>query len=358
MVWLYRLALWAILATSTAGMVLSVVRILSDPTWTPLVNATSDEIRAATERALVAAATPENLSAKIKVDLEETPRNWLVLDALHDLATERDIAIPSDLTARFNALRELDHGYLATAESCAACAWDASSCQLSQVVLCQAPIALTPLGDIAGIIHAGISFAYGEEVDRADLALSVIGMGSTAFVIVSGGTSETIKAAAGFAKLARKMGRLSEKLEKMVENTIRTGIDLAKLPEIRSSEDLQAIVRLDVFTPLAETLTDLNRVRSATDTITALYLIKLVDTPDDARKLAIISEALGKNLVGRAEILGKAKLFRTTVRLSRVLWLFFGSFSAFVTSLATIGGHLLKRAVTQILRRELSSGTV
>jgi hypothetical protein len=193
MLWHYRLLLWGIFAASAAGLVSSVRHMVSDPAWAPLVNATSEEIQATTDRALASDATPEAVSARIATGLEETPRNWLALDALRDLAVERHLTLRQDLSARFDSLREADHGYLARARSCAVCAWDASSCQLSQVLLCQAPIALTPLGDIAGILRAGV-----------DLALSVIGIGATAAVLVSGGGSATFKAAADFAKLARK----------------------------------------------------------------------------------------------------------------------------------------------------------
>lgn len=348
---LYRLLLWGLLAASAAGMVLSVRHMMADPAWAPLVNATSEEIRATTDRALASVATPEAVRARIAAALEETPRNWLVLDALRDLAVERHLTLGQDLNARFDSLRAADHGYLARARSCAVCAWDASSCRLSQVLLCQAPIALTPLGDIAGILRAGVDLASGAEIDRVDLALSVIGIGATAAILVSGGGSATVKAAAGFAKLARKMGRLSARLEGLAADAIRSGIDLARLPAVRSVDDLRAVVRAKAFEPLTATLADLNRVRMATDTTTALYLMKWIDTPEEARRLAATSEALGGKLVGRAEMLGKARLLRAATRLSGAAWTVLGSFAALVSSLAALCGHWAHLLLVQWLKR-------
>ena len=42
-------------------------------------------------------------------------------------------------------------GLLATAQSCAACVLDAGACTVSLLLLCRAPVDLTPVGDVAGV---------------------------------------------------------------------------------------------------------------------------------------------------------------------------------------------------------------
>ena len=317
---LARVVLLLLLAWSAALTVLTAARIASDPLISPFVDATADQIVSATDRMLVQAATPQTLQAHLSNRLAESPRNWLALDALLDLAAERGISLPENLTNAVQIAREDDHGYFATVTSCAACAYDPALCSLSQVMICQVPVALSPIGDITGITRAGIAYATGTDVDQIDLALSVVGLGATAAVIASGGSSIVVKAGAGLAKLARRMGRLSPRLVALAADAVRGGVNWQALPGVRSLDELTAAIRVDAFTPLTKTLTDIDRLQRATDITTALHLLPLVDDATDARRLALSAEALGPKLVSRAEVLGKARLFRATLRVSKTGW--------------------------------------
>lgn len=348
---LARLCLTGILAASVASTGLTLVRVARDPMVGAFRAATASEIRAETDRILAKAATPEAVSARIVARMDESPRNWLALDALRDLSKERELSLPPDIIARFDHLREEDHGYLAQTASCAVCAYDASQCSLTQVMVCQAPVALTPVGDILGITRAGVAYASGDEVDQIDLALSVVGLGATAAVLASGGSSTVVKAGAGLAKTARKMGRLSPRLVGMVSDAVREGVDWARLPAVRSMDDLTAVIRAKAFAPLTNTLHDFERVRTATDTTTALHLLPLVDDAEDARKLAMATEALGPRVVGRAEMLGKARLFRATLRLGEVGWSLISGIIGIVLAMAGLAGHLGYTLSVRLLRR-------
>ena len=345
-----RLMLLIIMAGSFAGTTLTAARIASDPLIAPFVEASNDQIAAATERMLTTAATPETLAAHIGNRLAEEPHNWLALDALVDLAYERKIAIPSALNAAVQAAREEDHSYYATVTSCATCAYDPAQCSLSEVLICQAPIALTPVGDIAGITRAGIAYAGGNEVDQIDLALSVVGLGATAAILASGGSSGVVKAGASLAKLARKMGRLSPRLVEMAVDATRTGVNWASLPAVRSVDDLKAAIRTEAFLPLTNTLTDLSRLNTATDATTALHLLPMVDDAGDARRLANAAEALGPKLVGRAEVLGKARLFRATLRFSETAWALGAGLVGLMLSTASLISGVIQHALIHRLR--------
>ena len=348
-----RLILLLVLAGSLAGTTLTAARIAADALLTPFVEASKDQIAAATEAMLIAAATPETLTAHIANRLAEDPRNWLALDALVDLAYERKIQIPSALNAAVQAAREEDHSTYATVTSCAACAYDPAQCALSEVMICQAPIALTPIGDIAGITRAGVAYASGEEVDQIDLALSVVGLGATAAILASGGSSGVVKAGASLAKLARKMGRLSPRLVDMAVEAARTGVNWASLPAVRSLGDLRAAIRTEAFLPLTNTLTDLNRLNTATDATTALHLLPMVDDANDARRLANAAEALGPKLVGRAEVLGKARLFRATLRFSETAWALTAALTGLLLSTASLIGGAIQHSLLKHLHRSL-----
>jgi hypothetical protein len=352
---LARLLLLLILAASAAGTTLTALRIASDPLIAPYTEATLDQIKAQTEAFLIQAATPEALRAHIETRLNQRPRNWLALDALIDLAAERNIALPADLLANVQTAREDDHNYYTQAVACAACAYDPASCSLAQVMICQAPIALTPIGDVMGLSRAGVAYASGGEVDQIDLALSVVGLGATAAVLASGGTSYTVKAGASLAKLARRMGRLSPKLVEMALTAAKTGIRWADLPAVRSAEDLSRVIHPEAFKPLTETLADLSRLTAATDATTALHLLPLVDDAADARRLARSAEALGPKLAGRAEVLGKARLFRATLRLSETAWALGAGLVGMILSTASLIAGMIQHALIHRLRRYLKS---
>lgn len=350
---LTRLFLLLVLAGSLAGTSLTAARIAADPLIAPFVEASHDRIAAATERMLITAATPETLSAHIANRLTESPRNWLALDALVDLAYERKIPLPSALNAAVQTAREDDHSYYATVTSCATCAYDPAQCSLSEVMICQAPIALTPIGDIAGITRAGVAYASGDEVDQIDLALSVVGLGATVAILASAGSSGVVKAGASLAKLAHKMGRLSPRLVEMAVDAARTGVNWAALPAVRSIDDLTAAIRTEAFLPLTNTLTDLQRLNTATDATTALHLLPMVDDAGDARRLANAAEALGPKLVGRAEVLGKARLFRATLRFSETAWALGAGLIGLMLSTASLISGVIQHALLKRLRRQI-----
>lgn len=340
-----------VLAGSLASTTLTAARIASDPLITPFTEAAADQIVAATDRMLAQAATPETLRAHIANRLAEEPRNWLALDALVALAAERPVPLPEDLTDAVQIAREDDHGYYAQAASCAACAYDPAQCSLSQVMICHAPIALSPIGDITGITRAGLAYATGAEVDQIDLALSVVGLGATAAVLASGGSSVVVKAGAGLAKLARRMGRLSPRLVGMAVDAARGGVDWARLPSVRSLDDLTAAIRMDAFAPLTQTLTDLDRLRAATNTTTALHLLPLADDAADANRLARAAEALGPKLTGRAEVLGKARLLRATMRVSKTGWALVSGLAGLMLSAAIMLAGVVQHWLWRWLRR-------
>lgn len=333
-------ALRACLLVSLCLTVWSLAHIATVPGLQPVLTRTADEITAVTDRMMARSATPERLTALINARLAETPRNWVALQALADLAGEQGIALPPAYAPAWDE----DSGILTQAATCATCAYDPSTCTLSNVLICQAPIALTPIGDIAGITRAGIAYSSGAAVDQVDLALSVVGLGATAAVVATGGSSTLLKAGASTARMARRMNLLSPRLVAMTTDTIRTGVDWAALPAVRSADDLAAVVRADAFTPLAAIVTDMERLRAASGTTTALHLMPMIDTATDAGRLARAGEALGPRLLARAEVLGKSRLLRATIRVSdTVLGLFAGIIGLAASLASLISGALYTR---------------
>ncbi|WP_435257709.1 hypothetical protein ACSBLW_16610 [Thioclava sp. FR2] len=288
--------------------------IWANPALRPLRDATTAEITASIDRQLALVATSETLAARIEARLSETPRNWVALDALADLAKDRAIPLPDDLTTQITAAREADFSPAALAGDCADCALDIAKCTLTTAMVCKVPLLLTPLEDIRGIAQAGVDYATGNQIDQIDLGLSIAGLTATGLALTSGGTTLPVKAGATTAKLARGMDLMSPRLIDMAATTARTGIDWAGLPAVRSTDDLAKLLRADAIAPLSNTLTDLGRVTETLGPSATLHLLPLVDDATDAARLSRMSSALGPRTVAAAELLGKSRLFRASLR--------------------------------------------
>ncbi len=347
---LARVGLLTVLAGSLAGTGLTAARIAANPGFAPLRQATHAEIVAATDQLLLIYATPQAIEAKVLERLGETPRNWVALDALAALSSELSHPLGPATKQTLDDARAADFGLLAQVASCAACAYDAAQCSVSQLMMCQAPVALSPLGDLAGVARAGVAYAGGNQVDQLDLGLSIVGLGATVAVVVTGGSSVVVKAGAGLAKLAHRMGRLSPQLVQMASDSVRVGVNWTALPAVRSLDDLTATLRVDAFAPLTNTLIDLNRFRAATDATTALHLLPWIDDAADARKLANAAEALGPKLIGRAEILGKARLMRASLRITNLAIGAVTSLITLMASLALLIGHSIQNLLLRWLK--------
>jgi hypothetical protein len=343
------LLLWGMGSAAAFGTVL--YWIATDPAARAFRDATIDEITASTDRMLAESATPDHMATLIAERLDQDPRNWLALDALMDMATQNAIPLPPDLTARFAAVREQDHGLLATAGSCAVCLVDSSSCSLTEVFVCQAPVNLTPVGDVLGIGKAASAYALGDNIDTVDLALSIVGLGATVAVLTTGGGSLVVKAGAGLMKTAMKMGRVSRPLLHVFETAILRGVNWTKLADARSLDAVRAAVRVEDFAEVTRIANALGDVAGKTDLTTALHLLPMVDNAADAERLAKTATALGPKLLAKAEVLGKVRLFRATLRASDIANWLLTSFASLIAAAAGLIGTTTDSVIRQFLRR-------
>lgn len=347
---LLTLALLASLAlTLRAGWA-----VWADPALRPFRDATLAEITASLDRDLAREATPARLAARIEARLAEAPRNWLALDALTELAAERAIALPPPLSDRLAEARAEDYSPTRLAQDCAACILDVTACTLGTALICKAPILLTPVEDLRGLGQAGYDYLQGEEIDRIDLGLSVIGLTATGLAVATGGSSLSLKAGAGMVKLARGMRLISPRLLHWAEAGLRAGIDWAALPAVRSSDDLAALVRAEVMAPLARALGDLGQTAERLGPAATLHLLPMVDDATDAARLARIAQTAGPRSVVAAELLGKSRLFRLTTRLGRVTAELLAGFATVSATLASALAHWLGTRTLRRARRLLS----
>lgn len=187
--WLARAGLTFLLVLSLALTGWSAWRISHDPLLRPLIDRTADEFAAALEREMADAAIPEAVVARLSVLLAEDPRNWIAIQAVEEIVADRGLHLPAAVTEARATAWEEDSGFLAKAGACLACTVNAANCSLSEALICNAPVALTPVGDLIGIGKAAVAAAGGDDIDEFDLALSLIGLGATVAVVATGGTS-------------------------------------------------------------------------------------------------------------------------------------------------------------------------
>lgn len=324
-----RVIFLLIVVLSFATAVMNGNRILRDPTLLLLVDRALPEVEASITRMVNRAATPEKLEALIAERLDQTPRDWVVLEALKDLSQAQGHPLP----AAYQAAWDEDSSYMAQASDCLACIWDIGQCSTAQVLICKGPVMLTPVEDARGILKAGIDYVSGDQIDQLDLGLSVVGLGATATLIATGGGSGVVKAGSALIKTARGMGRLSPKLLRFTEDSLKAGL---KSP--------------DALRPLGPVLGDLGRAQGKLGTAGMLHMLPLVDDATDAKRLANAAEAVGPRSISAVEVVGKSKLLRATVRISDDLMGLIAGLAGLIGGIAMLAMNIGQAILTRRLK--------
>lgn len=346
-----RLLLTGLMIASLMLAAINISALAKAPVGAAFVARSTDGLAAATEHALAVHATPEAVAARIEDLLTEVPRNWLAIEAVEGVAAERAIPLPTDLLARRAAAWEADSGFWKNAGQCLQCIRDATACDMTLVLLCRAPIELSPLGDLAGVTRGGLDYIAGRDVDEVELILSVIGLTAVTLALWSGGSSLTIKAGAGLGKMAKSMNRLPDAMTRPLVRVFREGVDWSGIGQVRGLDDLAGLMRPAVMRPAAVLVEDAGRLVGNTSTLETLHLMKHLDDPADLSRMARASDALGPRMVGTIEILGKSRVMRLTMRVADEVWFIFGGLIGALASLLALLQSLLISALTRRLRR-------
>lgn len=350
-----RLGLLAMLVVSLVAFGWAALRIAHDPLLRPLIERTANGFAAALDREMTREATPDAIATRMAALLFAVPRNWIAIQAVEEEAAARNIALPAALiTARQTAWDE-DSGMLTVASACLSCTVDAANCSLSEAMICNVPVALTPIGDIIGVSKAGIAAVTGNEVDKLDFALSAIGLGATVATVATGGTSYTVKAGASLLKLARKMSLLPPRLVDLLVETARRGIRWDEAAQWGSLTDPARLIVPEVVAPVAAIAADLGRTNDLLGGTRSLHLLRYIEGPDDARRVADAAESLGPRVLGTIEILGKSRFMRAALRWSdeaaALIAGLLGTLFALAAALASALQSLVLRALRRGLRR-------
>ena len=306
---------------------------------TAFVDRGAGGIVAATDRAMARRATPQRLGERLQALLAERPRNWVAIDAVLAVAEERALSLAPPVLGAVETARGEDHGAAALARACLDCARDPRACGLSAEFACQVAVAVSPVGDVQGIAAELGNAARGEEIDRINLGLSVVGLASLLALVPSGGTSAVTAAGAKVLRLVYRMGRLSPRLVRLARRSVDEGIDWARLRNmplgsVAEAGGLRRVINPAALAPLVDLGHDIGRMGAALGPRGAVLVLGRADDAVEARRLANASQALGARTVGRLEVLGTQRFLRATVRWSRLSWTLAASLGGFLLSLA------------------------
>lgn len=314
---LERMLAWFLAFAPFVVTAVCVVWVMAHSPFTaPFVDRSAAQIEARLTRAMAREVSIGWLLPRVQGAIIE--EDLMQLDLLLGLANDHGVVLPSAMIDDIAALDAAASGFSARAVGCGACAVDVTACAtLAQIGACALPFELTPAGDVNALRRAGMDYVAGREVDQLDLGLAVVGLGATGAVLASGGSSYTIKAGTSVLRIARRLGTLSAPLAARLGDLVGSAVHWDRMGDLVARRigpaDMVDGRKTDELRGLA---TSLGRVADNTSVAQSMALLRHVDTVQDARRLARVTDAMGPKTRGAFEVLGKSRVFRATVRLS------------------------------------------
>ena len=328
---------WATVAT----LIASTWTLSQSPFTQPYRDRTVSEISVALDRALGRFATREQVTARLEETLAADAADEAI--AILRLAEARQIDIPPDIRQRVNAAEAANTGW----STCLSCAISTENCpDLTRVAACNLPVELTPIGDAKAITGALVDYLAGREIDRIDLTLGIVGLGSTVAVIASGGTSLTVKAGATALRIARKSGAISRGLMDEVTTLAAGALRLDRAGEVLTGA-AKADVLLDAANAarLTGIANDMGRLSTALPAGDALAMLRYAEDAETLTRIARVAEVAGTETRGAFAVLGKTRVIRATQRLSEFAILTLTLLAALAGQLLAIALWIIRRAI-------------
>lgn len=349
-----RLAWWGLLISPMMLTGLTALWFATQsPFLSPTVEKTTEQLRAELTRLMADEVTLAWLLPRVQEAL--IAEDLVQLELLLGLSNDHGIVLPRDLVEDIAELDAARSGPFARAAACGACAVDIASCEtLAQIGSCALPFELTPAGDLNALRRAGADYIDGVGIDRLDVGLALIGLGATGAVLASGGSSYGIKAGTSLLRMARKLGTLTPALARRLSVLVGDAVRWDAMGDFaRLRVGPQALVDSTKLAELADLGGSLRRVAGNTSVAETVSLMRLVESSEDAARLARISEAMGPRTRGAFEVLGKARVFRAAVRVSDLAIGAAAAIYAFALSVLLGAGQLCGAACLRLIRRRL-----
>ena len=321
----------------------SIWTLLQSPFAEPYRDRSQAELRVALERLLEPELTSERMAERIDAALDAGETNAAA--ALGRLAETRGVPLPEHTRIALAEAMEASTGIAA----CLACAWDPVNCaSFSQVAACSLPAELTPLGDLNAIRRGARDWLAGDEIDRIDLSLGLVGLAATGAILVSAGSSASVKAGATGLRVARRAGALTPAFGDELGALTLRAVDWNRFGEVALRQAGPEMLLTPAAGRLSAVAADVGRIGTRMDAGQTLALLRYAENSDDLARIARVAETAGTETAGVFAVLGKARIFRATKRLTEMALLAIGLLSALAAQVLAAAFWLLRRWLRRV----------
>ena len=272
-----------------------------------------------------------------------------------DLAQDRAVAVPSDLSKQVAASVEHANSASGAAESFTR---GLITGEPDDVVgLAGTALGdLFVLGDIRDAVREGSRYVSGEQADELVLGLACVGIVVTAGTYASFGAGGPVRVGLSALKAARKTGRIGAQLARWIGRSLREVIDWSALKRAGASfaEPAMAVrtareaVKVEKAGGLMHLISDVGRVQAKAGTRAALDGLKLARGPAEVGRIAKLAEKKGSKTRAILSLLGSGALFLSITTFNLAAWV--------VSAIFTVFGLVssLKSAVERATQRHLA----
>jgi hypothetical protein len=253
-----------------------------------------------------------------------------------ELARERTVPLPSELSQRVGAAVEHENSAIAAAERFARGLLTGEP----EDMVGLAGTALGDLfvfGDIRDAVREGGRYVAGAPVDELVLGLACVGIAITAGTYASLGASAPARIGISALKAARKTGRIGARMADWVSRSLRDVIDWSALKRAGGSwtEPVAAVraareaVKLEKADGLVKLAGDVGRVQVRAGTQAAIDGLKLANNPREMARVAALAEKKGGKTRAILKTLGRGAILVTAASFNLALWVLWAIFTVF-----------------------------
>jgi hypothetical protein len=255
-----------------------------------------------------------------------------------DLAREKNIALPEELSQRVNDAMSEENSSSHFAKRFATGLVTGNADDVGSLTGTVAGD-LFVFGDIRDVVRESKHLAMGEDTDKLVLGLATAGLAVTAATYVTIGGAAPVRAGLTLVKDARKVGRLGEGLTEWAGRSARDLVDTPMLQEAVASGSvmrpgqtvsaIRAAFHAEKAGGLVRLAKDVGRVSEKAGARGALDTLRIAEGPADVARAARLAESKGGQTRAILKILGRGALLLAAGAFNLSLWVFWAILAAF-----------------------------
>jgi hypothetical protein len=282
----------------------------------------------ALERAFDRAVAVREIEAALTANDSDLAKSFV------ELAQERNVPLPAELSQRVAAAVERDNSAAAAIESFTRGLVVGEPDDMVSL----AGTALGDLfvfGDVRDVLREGSRYVSGGAVDELVLGLACVGIALTAGTYASFGAAAPARLGISAVKAARKTGRIARPMADWIGRSLREVVDWSALRRAGFSwtEPAAAVraarqaVKLDRADGLVKLAGDVGRVQARAGTQAAIDGLKLANNPREMARIAKLAEKKGGKTRAILKTLGRGAILLTVASFNLAMWVLWAIFT-------------------------------